>query len=249
MSSNPASTSTSGADSRHAKIATGLDYKVRGNEAFTKGDIKSALQQYHFAVLYLSGLENRSVLGLVGENSGDQGKPEDLSSDEDNDDDETQTPKAGSVEQSERELATVYSNMAACYLKQQKYARAIDAADKSLKSDSRNVKAKYRKAQALRLGGDLYKAKSYLEATIAALAAKRGKKEREAIESFSAELKAVDKVISEKEAMGRNKWKGFLGKNPRVFQVESSSTSHSDEVRDQSDGTKEEEEGRVAAQQ
>ncbi len=104
------------------KLRTGLEHKSRGNTAFTSGDIKAALASYHHAVLYLSGLENRSILGLMGENSGRDGKPEDLSSDEEEEDE-----APGPAVQSQKELSLVYSNMAACYLKQDNFARAIES--------------------------------------------------------------------------------------------------------------------------
>ncbi|KAJ1026692.1 hypothetical protein NDA16_002290 [Ustilago loliicola] len=218
-STSSSSSATTAAASRQDKFRTGLEHKSRGNQAFLSNDIKAALQSYHLAVLYLSGLENRSILGLVGENSGTDGKPEDLSSDEQGEQDEQPAPLT-SPEAGEKQLSAVYSNMAACYLKQNNFPRAIETAEKSLKCDSKNLKAKYRKAQALRLGGDVYKAKSYLQDTIAGLKTKKsGTKQSEAIESFETELKAVEKLIRDKEGMARNKWKGFLGKNPKVFDV------------------------------
>ncbi|SPO25458.1 uncharacterized protein UTRI_03122_B [Ustilago trichophora] len=217
MASNVASSSSSAASNpalaeRQAKLRTALEHKSRGNTSFTQGDIKSALSSYHHAVLYLSGLEQRSILGLVGENSGKDGRPEDLSSDDESESEH----KEG---EGEKQLSIVYSNMAACYLKQNNYPRAIETADKSLKCDSRNVKAKFRKVQALRLSGDVYKAKAVLEDTIEGMKARKGKKEKEAVDDFERELKAVQKTIEAKEAAGRNKWKGFLGKNPKVFDV------------------------------
>ncbi|CDS00939.1 uncharacterized protein SPSC_01220 [Sporisorium scitamineum] len=213
MASNIASTSTSPASAPDAaaaahKLRTGLEHKAQGNAAFTQGDIKAALASYHHAVLYLSGLEGRSILGLVGETSGREGKPEDLSSDEDEDDAGEEQPE---TMQSEKHLSMVYSNMAACYLKQKNYARAIQTAEKSLKCDSGNVKAKFRKAQAMRLEGELYKAQEFCKETIEGL---RGKKKgnKEAVERFERELAAVEKLIAAKEDKSRSKWKGFLGK-------------------------------------
>ncbi|KAF6767473.1 Tetratricopeptide repeat [Kalmanozyma brasiliensis GHG001] len=219
MASNIASSSTSSTSTAAAtaagKLRTGLAHKSAGNAAFTAGDIPSALSSYHHAVLYLSGLQNRSILGLMGENSGRHGQPDDLSSDEE----EGETPAA----QSEKELSMVYSNMAACFLKQEKYERAIQTAEKALKCDSGNAKAKYRKAQAMRLGGDVYAAQRVLREAVEGMKGEKGKEE--VVKSFEAELALVDKAISQREGMARNKWKGFLGKNPRVFEVESAAAS------------------------
>lgn len=165
----------------------------------------------------------------MGENSGEMGAPEDLSSDSEGEGGETKklsVNKESAVE-SEKALSAVYSNMAACYLKQSKYARAIEVADKSLKCDSRNVKAKYRKAQAMRLGGDLYKAREYLEGVLASGTVK-AKVEREGFEEL---LKAVEKSIDAKEAMSRNKWKGFLGKHKDVLAADMVSTAEKVDVK------------------
>ncbi|SJX63027.1 uncharacterized protein SRS1_13850 [Sporisorium reilianum f. sp. reilianum] len=207
MASNIASSSSSSSASTATadKLRTALEHKARGNAAFTQNDMQTALAAYHHAVLYLSGLETRSILGLVGENSGREGKPEDLSSDDD-----------AEGAESEKHLSTVYSNMAACYLKQHNYTRAVEVADKSIRCDSRNVKAKYRKAQALRLAGELYAAQQFGSDTLDALRSKRKASAAE-VESFERELKAVQSAIRAKEVRGREKWKGFLGRNPGVL--------------------------------
>lgn len=171
------------------------------------GDISAALSSYHHAVLYLSGLQTRSILGLVGESTTDS-KPEDLDSDSDD--------GTASAPTSEVELSQVYSNMAACYLKQGRWDRALDAADKGLRADSRNVKAKFRRAQALRGQNNLYAARDYLQLTLDSL----GNKRADARTGFEAELNKVQAEIGIKEAKARNKWVGFLGKNPGALSVD-----------------------------
>ena len=47
------------------KIAQGLAYKSEGNEAFMRGDHMGALKAYHFATLYLAGLD-MNVLHQLG---------------------------------------------------------------------------------------------------------------------------------------------------------------------------------------
>ncbi|KAJ9478984.1 TPR_REGION domain-containing protein [Pseudozyma hubeiensis] len=188
------------------KFSTGLSHKLSGNTAFTSGDITGALSHYHYAILYFSGLDHRSVLGLVGENSGQHGKPEDLSTDEE---DADQKPDV--FAKSQKELSLVYSNMSACYLKQQKWDRAVESADKALRSDSGNVKARFRKGKALRGRGDVYAAQKWGKECVDKL---KGKEE---VAEFERELKEVEGVIEEKEKSDRGKWKGFLGKNPKVL--------------------------------
>lgn len=209
MASTSSSTATgSSSNSRDEKIRTGLSHKSDGNAAFVRGDIPSALRSYHLSLLYLSGLENRSILGLMGENSGDHGQPEDLSSDES--DSEPTTAAGNSAAETESALSAVHSNMAACYLKQSNYKRAIESAEKALKSDSKNVKAKYRKAQAMRLSGELWKAQEYLEEILGGMEGGKGKGKEEVKSSFEGELRAVKRAIEEKEEKSRGKWKGFL---------------------------------------
>jgi lipopolysaccharide biosynthesis regulator YciM len=49
--------------------------------------------------------------------------------------------------------AVCYSNMAQCHLKNQNFQRAFECSDDALKKDPKNVKAKFRRAQAkLELG-------------------------------------------------------------------------------------------------
>ncbi|ETS64651.1 hypothetical protein PaG_00592 [Moesziomyces aphidis] len=208
--STPASGSGSApgtASSHDSKLATGLSHKAAGNASFVSGDISAALSSYHHAVLYLSGLQTRSILGLVGESTTDS-KPEDLDSDSDD--------GTASAPTSEVELSQVYSNMAACYLKQGRWDRALDAADKGLRADSRNVKAKFRRAQALRGQNNLYAARDYLQLTLDSL----GNKRADAKVGFQAELNKVQAEIGIKEAKARNKWVGFLGKNPGALSVD-----------------------------
>ncbi|SNX84521.1 uncharacterized protein MEPE_03230 [Melanopsichium pennsylvanicum] len=218
------------ADDREHILVTGLQHKSRGNSCFKNGDMKSALASYHHAVLHLSGLESRGILDLVSGTSGKHEKPDNLCSDSKNEDESEPNGDRGNRQklgeglkqgESEKELSLVYSNMAACYLKLKKFDRAVECSEKALKSDSKNVKAKFRKAQALRQAGDMYKAKSFLETTIDGLKNDKSKQNTQAaiVEEFENELAMVVKTIETKEVMGRNKWKGFLGRNPKVFDV------------------------------
>ncbi len=216
--SGSAATPSSGTASSHdSKLATGLSHKAAGNASFVSSDIPAALSSYHHAILYLSGLQTRSILGLVGESTTDS-RPEDLDSDSDSD--------TASAPTSEVELSQVYSNMAACYIKQGRWDRALDAADKSLRADSRNVKAKFRRAQALRGQNNLYAARDYLQLTLDSL----GKKRADARVGFEAELKKVQAEIEAKEAKARNKWVGFLAKNPGALSVDDPTNAPSDSL-------------------
>jgi len=61
-------------------------------------------------------------------------------------------------------LAVVYSNMGACHLKNANYKRAIEVCTTALKHDPNNVKAKFRRAQAKLLEGNLAGAEADLTA-------------------------------------------------------------------------------------
>lgn len=181
---------------KEEKLKTGLEHKAAGNTAFGKQDFAEALRCYHLAILFLSGLESESagVLGLLG------GEP-DASSSETN-------------AEAKTALGAVHCNMALIYLKQYKYDRAVVAAEKSLKSSeaaSTAVKAKYRKAQALRLSGEVHKARDYIGDL---LETAHEADERAALQS---ELKLTQQAIDARYTQSRNQWKGFLSKKPRVL--------------------------------
>ena len=57
-----------------------------------------------------------------------------------------------------------HAQMAACYLAQERYDRAVQVCDQALASDPSNAKAIFRKAQALRRQGALYQARDWLDA-------------------------------------------------------------------------------------
>lgn len=181
---------------KEEKLQTGLEHKADGNSAFGKQDFGEALRCYHLSILFLSGLESESagVLGLLG------GEADPSSS---------ETNSAAKTA-----LGAVYCNMALIYLKQEKYDKAVTAAEKSLKFSSASstaVKAGYRKAQALRLSGDVHKARDYIGDLLKSAS---DPTERAALQS---ELKLAQQVIDARYVQSNNKWKGFLNKSPRVF--------------------------------
>lgn len=198
------------AATKEEKLQIGLQHKAAGNSAFGKQDFGEALRFYHLAVLYLTGLENDStrVLGM-------------LSSEQDNTAD-------GANAEAKTTLGAVHCNMALIYLKKQKYTSAVLAAEKSLRcSDSPTtaLKAKYRKAQALRLSGDVYKARDYISDLL------NSSTNAEEQATLRAELKLAQNTIDALDAQSKNKWKGFLSKSPRVFDTtESQATQQQADV-------------------
>jgi tetratricopeptide (TPR) repeat protein len=111
------------------KIDIGEKHKVDGNTHFKAQEYQKALSSYHLAILYLKGLDNSALeLGL-----GSTTKP----LDED---------KKGRIT---KNMISTWSNMAACYLKLERYDKAVEICDKVLGMDPKNVKALFRKGQAL----------------------------------------------------------------------------------------------------
>ncbi|KAF9204951.1 hypothetical protein BGZ49_004660 [Haplosporangium sp. Z 27] len=119
------------------KIATALTHKDQGNEAFKNGDLKKG--SFSFAVLWLSGLDNQ-MSGVPMMSS--------------------MQPQTGAASEQQKNeiktnLAVIFSNMAACHLKNGKYSRAIEVCNNALKNDPDNVKAKFRRGQAKAGDGNL----------------------------------------------------------------------------------------------
>ncbi|CAE6465721.1 unnamed protein product [Rhizoctonia solani] len=126
------------------KLAIGKEKKATGDESFRSGDYKGALRAYHEAGLYLNGLDKSLLPALAG---GAPGPSED---------------KPGAPQpqtEADELLEKIWTNMAACHLKGGNYNRVIELADKALKKNENNSKAKYRKAKA-------YAAQGYTEKAI-----------------------------------------------------------------------------------
>ncbi|KAF9407260.1 hypothetical protein BGZ94_002774 [Podila epigama] len=189
------------------KLKVALAHKDSGNDAFKKGDIKQALTQYHLAVLGLSGLDNNmSNMGmLTAMGSGTKG-----TSATDSEKNEIKT-----------NLAIVYSNMAACHLKNQNYKRAIEVSNSALKHDPKNIKAKFRRAQAKLLEGNLSGAESDLLDL------------GEGVPGVKAELDRLRKRFKEAEEQQKKTMGGFLSRGriineEKEQQKESNSASAND---------------------
>jgi tetratricopeptide (TPR) repeat protein len=114
------------------KIQHAQQLKEQGNEHFKKGETKKAIRSYKHIFLYVTGLGNNPLEVLSNQ----------------------QTSMSSSSNKDASPIAqlqlTANLNLAACYLKisPPNYRRAKEYADKVLKSDSENVKAIFRRAQA-----------------------------------------------------------------------------------------------------
>ncbi|CAE7225970.1 unnamed protein product [Rhizoctonia solani] len=132
------------------KLATGKEKKAAGDEHFRSGDYKGALRAYHEAGLYLNGLDKSLLPALTG---GGGGIPEP----------EAKTGAPQPKTEADELLEKIWTNMAACHLKEGNYKRVIELADKALKKNENNSKAKYRKAKAYAAQGYTEKAIDILE--------------------------------------------------------------------------------------
>ncbi|CAG8460415.1 1804_t:CDS:2 [Diversispora eburnea] len=146
------------------KLANAKIEKDKGNEYFKAGDINNALRHYYISLLNLNGLENDKSFAIFRKEQEEEPKKDPLHED---------ITKTTSV---------IYSNMAACHIKKEKWSKAIERADevmishinlcrhlaknninaKALKKDPENTKALFRRAQALIKDGNTTKAREDL---------------------------------------------------------------------------------------
>ncbi|KAL5634794.1 hypothetical protein ACGC1H_002731 [Rhizoctonia solani] len=170
------------------KLAIGKEKKAAGDESFRSGDYKGALRAYHEAGLYLNGLDKSLLPALAGGGPGpSEAKPGEPQ------------PKT----EADELLEKIWSNMAACHLKGGNYNRVIELADKVLKKNENNSKAKYRKAKA-------YAAQGYTEKAIDILEELLKKEPNDvAMKKDLEDIKAKQAVTEKK---GLSKFKGMYNR-------------------------------------
>jgi FK506-binding protein 4/5 len=114
-----------------AKIAEGVYYKEEGNRKFKAGKYRKALVRYHKVFCFIKGLPR------MGDDMSQYASAAGA------------TPlSADSETQVDALSATVHNNLAMTYLKLGEAEKAVDAADRCLKLQPKNIKALFRKAQA-----------------------------------------------------------------------------------------------------
>lgn len=97
--------------------------KEQGNQSYGQGDLKAAMKYWHEGLLHVAGIN--SFASMYGAKS---------------------TPAQNEKAQ---ELTNAFrSNLAACYLKEAKWEKAIYMCTKVLDVDSKNLKARYRRSLA-----------------------------------------------------------------------------------------------------
>ncbi|KAG8734141.1 hypothetical protein FRC12_018634 [Ceratobasidium sp. 428] len=167
------------------KLQIGRDKKAAGDDAFRKGDFKAALRSYHEAGLYLNGLDKSLLPALAGAGPA-----------------EAEPPKPGAPQpktEADELLEKIWTNMAACHLKGGNYKRVIELADKALKKNENNTKAKYRKAKALAAQGYTEKAILMIEELL------KNDPDDEAMKKDLADIKSTQTAVEKK---GLSKFKG-----------------------------------------
>lgn len=180
--------STAASMSVEEKVQTGKDKKAAADELFRKGDFKGALRFYHEAGLYLNGLDRSLLPALTG------GAPEP----------EPAKPGAPPAKtEADELLEKIWTNMAACHLKGQNYKRVIELADKALKKNENNTKAKYRKAKALAAQGYTEKAIAIIEELL------KNDPDDAAMKKDLADIQANQKAVEKK---GMSKFKGMYNR-------------------------------------
>ncbi|WFD19042.1 hypothetical protein MCAP1_001257 [Malassezia caprae] len=163
-----------------ARIAQGIEHKQAGNALYGKKDYSGALREYYYAVLHLSGLDTGALPSVAVQPAAE----------------------SADLRDSQRHLSQVRSNMAACFLALARYDRAVEVCDQALAGDAANAKAIFRKAQALRLRGDMYAARDWLARPAHASYLDDAE--------FRAEQARIDTQIRTRERTSASRWRGFL---------------------------------------
>mmetsp|Transcript_43595 Transcript_43595/g.83175 ORF Transcript_43595/g.83175 Transcript_43595/m.83175 type:complete len:190 (-) Transcript_43595:247-816(-) len=128
------------------KIDTAAQRKIEGNEAFKAGDLETAMRCYHEIKLYISGLDNADGKVPTGP-----------------------TTKAVTEEQKAtiQDLMLSHNlNLAAIYVKKEKYEKGERVCSEALKIKPDNVKGLFRRGKCRSELGDLDGAKEDFERAV-----------------------------------------------------------------------------------
>ncbi|KNE70110.1 hypothetical protein AMAG_15087 [Allomyces macrogynus ATCC 38327] len=131
----------------HLRIA--LEKKDVGNNYFKANDINQAMRAYHEAILYLRTMVPRPKKN--GDGVSESAVARSASA----------VPPAILAEATTN-LIAVYSNLAACHTKTERWNRVIDCCNKALDYDPDHVKSLYRKGLALNREGRVDQANKVL---------------------------------------------------------------------------------------
>ncbi|GJN92278.1 hypothetical protein Rhopal_005308-T1 [Rhodotorula paludigena] len=149
--------------------------RQEGNELLKAGELGPALLKYHAVLLALRGLDSSLSRLYPAEpprfSAIEEPRIQEIVDDKD-EEKEGETKDEGSqgevtaaskIEEVRTAIKNTYLNSAAIYIKQERWKRALEAAQSAKKLDEDNVKAKFREAQA-RIGlGEINTGKKMLE--------------------------------------------------------------------------------------
>jgi len=198
--------SLNGSEGHEKKVETAKEKKELADKAFQASDLPTALRFYHEALFYLKGLDSNTT-DIVAGNSGDQS-----------------TPISPEKKEINAIIEKVYSNMCACQIKQGKWQRAIDTADKVLAKNPDNVKAKFRKGKAQGELGYFEKATAMLEDL---LKANEQGQDAPAIKTELQRFRVMEKEVTKK---ADTKMRGFLNKDKTLLAKEEKPTTKEPET-------------------
>ncbi|KAF9648715.1 hypothetical protein BDM02DRAFT_3115044 [Thelephora ganbajun] len=190
--------SFNGSVGHEKKLETAKEKKEQADKAFQASDLPVALRYYHEALLYLKGLDSNTT-DVVAGNSGDQA---------------TMSPEKKEISAI---IEKVYSNMCACHIKQGKWQRAVETADKVLAKNADNVKAQFRKGKALGELGFFEKATVILEDL---LKNNENGPDAPAIKAELQRFKIMEREVTKK---ADTKMRGFLNKDKSLLAKEDES--------------------------
>ncbi|KIY44144.1 TPR-like protein, partial [Fistulina hepatica ATCC 64428] len=177
------------------KLSTAKQLKDTADQAFRDGNTKQALAQYHQALLYVLGLDRNAMEAMGG------GPPQPPPA-------PGEKPVQPKTEAricfpcADEIVEKIYNNMCACHLKNGKWERAVETANKALAKNENNTKAMFRKAKALAEQG-------FLERAVKLFQEVKAKNPSEAA-AVNAEIAKYRSIDEERDRANKKKLKGKL---------------------------------------